>query len=212
MISIGKTFLRWLALLVIVSFAMVVVQWLAAPEGYGANGWAHLLPQFGHPKLGKALLWLSESRSLHLVNRVGENVINAPRNELLRIFHIDAIGSYGSTFEYGEYNPPPTIVDGLLIKLSVALVTVFIYLPLTIGIALIRRSGWKAMKEPVLISSLLFVIAAISFFTVSGTAATRVSPARRSLVTAMTAMVREVPRDATAGDLRGWRSAVSSRG
>ena len=167
MISIGKTFLRWLALLVIVSFAMVVVQWLAAPEGYGANGWAHLLPQFGHPKLGKALLWLSESRSLHLVNRVGENVINAPRNELLRIFHIDAIGSYGSTFEYGEYNPPPTIVDGLLIKLSVALVTVFIYLPLTIGIALIRRSGWKAMKEPVLISSLLFVIAAISFFTVS---------------------------------------------
>jgi hypothetical protein len=162
-----RTFIRAFIALVSISFAMVVVQWLAAPEGYGANGWAHALPQLGHPKLGKMLLWLSESRSLHIVNGVGENFINAPRNELLRIFHIDAIGSYGSTFEYGEFNPPATVGDGLLIKLFVGFVTVLIYLPMTIGIALIQRSGWKVMKEPVLISSLLFVIVAIGFLAVS---------------------------------------------
>jgi len=166
----GTTFLRWFVLLVIVSLAMGVVQWLTAPEGYGANGWAHALPQLDHPKLGKALLLLSESRSLHVVNRVAENFINAPRNELLRIFHVDVTGSYGFS-EHGEYDHPPTVRDALLIiigrVLFVSFLTVLIYCPLTIGIALIRRSGWTVMKEPVLISSLLFVIVAISFLTVS---------------------------------------------
>lgn len=89
-----RTLFRAFIVLVSISFAMVVAQWLPAPEDSGANGWAHALPQLDHPKLGKALLLLSESRSLHVVNRVGENFINAPRNELLRIFHVDAIGSY----------------------------------------------------------------------------------------------------------------------
>jgi hypothetical protein len=162
-VRIAKTFFRWFGLLVVISFAMAVVQWLAAPEGYGASGWGNALPQIGHPKLGEMLSSLSSVRAFGVVSGVCERVINAPRNHLLH----DLGYLYQSESTYFYATPHRLFTDDWRSVLMFGIGTVVVYFPLIIGIALIRRSGWKVMKEPVLISSLLFVIVAISFLTVS---------------------------------------------
>jgi hypothetical protein len=173
MTNMLKTLLRWLVLLVVVSMMMTVVQWLAAPEGYGASGWAEALPQLGHPRLGKALHWFNDSRGLRAANHVWQDIINAPRNTLLRdLRFVDTASRIDFyIYERGEYDESPTPREALLLTVRRALffglATVAVYLPLIIGVALIRRTTSRAMKEPVLIASLLFVIVGIGYLSLS---------------------------------------------
>jgi hypothetical protein len=162
-VRIAKTFFRWFALLAVISFAMAILQWLAAPEGDGASGWGNALPQVGHPKLGEMLRSLSSVRTFGAVSGVCERVINTPRNHLLH--DLGYLSQSESTYFYAT--PHRLFTDDWRSVLMFGIGTVVVYLPLIIGIALIRRSGWKVMREPVLISSLLFVIVAIGFLAVS---------------------------------------------
>src|SRR3954451_9476525 len=82
-LDVMKTLLRWLVLLIAISFAMSVLQWLVAPEGSGASGWGHALQELGHPRVGRALSWLSNIESFRPISHFCERVINAPRNALL---------------------------------------------------------------------------------------------------------------------------------
>jgi hypothetical protein len=162
-VTIAKLFLRWFAVLVVVSLAMAGMQWLAAPEGYGASGWADALPQIGHPKLGALLHSLSSVSVFKAVSGFCERVINTPRNHLLH--DLGYLYQRESTYFYAT--PHRLFTDDWRSVLMFTIGSVIVYLPLTIGIALIQRSGWSVMKKPVLISSLVFVIVAIGFVTVS---------------------------------------------
>jgi len=154
---LGRTLLRWLAALVAVSAAMGLLQWLAAPQGYGASAWANALPQMGHPALGRVLLALSNSAAhLRGVDRFWQHTLNAPRNELLHAVHaVVSVDYYAVSERVGYW---PDVRDALLLIAG----TIIVYLPLVAGLALIRN-GWPATKTPASIAALLFVVVAIGY-------------------------------------------------
>jgi hypothetical protein len=158
-----KSFLRWLLLLLFVSFAMAVVQWLAAPEGYGASAWAHALPELGYPKLGAMLRSLSSVEAVGIISTAWERVINAPRNELLH--DLGYLSQHDSTYFYATPHRP--FSDDWRGVLMFAFGTAVVFLPLIIGIVFVRVSGWNVMKKPVLIAIAVFVAATGIFAVVS---------------------------------------------
>lgn len=156
-----KTFGRWLALLIVgsavLSAMLSVVQWLAAPEGHGASAYARALSETGSPRAGAALGAVAGAGVLRAASSVWEGVISAPRNELLHAF-----GFLASRDTRNFYAAPhsPITFD----RRAAAVFTfgnVLVYLPLVIGLALLRASGWRAIRQPVLIAAVLFVIGAV---------------------------------------------------
>lgn len=130
-----KPLLRWLALLIVISFAMSILQWLAAPEGSGASGWGHALQQLGHPRVGRVLSWLSDVEPFRTISRFCERVINAPRNALLHelgyLQRTDTVYFYGGSHDL--------LTDDWRAILMFTIGTVVVYLPLVLAIALRPR-------------------------------------------------------------------------
>jgi hypothetical protein len=87
-----RTFLKrfgvWFAILIVVAVAMSIGQWLTAPEGYGADAWAHGLSDRGHTTLASILRVAREIAETPFISRIVNSSINAPRDRLLRSLDI----------------------------------------------------------------------------------------------------------------------------
>lgn len=161
--AVMKSFLRWCVVLLLVSFGMAVVQWLAAPEGYGASAWAYALKERAHPKIGAVLSILSSIEVLRSASVLYETTIAAPRNYLLRA--VGALRTHDSIYFYAS--PHGLFSADWRGVLLFTFGTVAAYLPLVLGIAIVSASRWVTMKWPVLIGVAVFVAAAITYATIS---------------------------------------------
>lgn len=154
-----KSFVRWGAVLLLVSLTMALTQWLAAPEGYGASAWAYALKERGYPKVGAVLSTLSDIEVLRGASGVYETIIAAPRNYLL-----SALGALRTRDSIYFYASPHGLFSAdwrgvMLFTFG----TVAAYLPLVFGIAIVSASGWTTMKRPVLIGVAVYAAAAITY-------------------------------------------------
>ncbi len=132
-----KSFLRWCVVLLLVSFGMAVVQWLAAPEGYGASAWAYALKEGGHPKIGEVLSTSSSTEVVRSASALFETTIAAPRNYLLHA--VGALRTHDSIYFYAS--PHELFSADWRGVLLFTFGTVAAYLPLILGIAIVRRAG-----------------------------------------------------------------------
>lgn len=149
-----RSIVRLLLLLVALSFVMSIVQWLAAPSG-GAKDMAYIATDLDHPMIGSMLLRINSSRVLRLIDDVWQRSLNAPRNQLLHDFGY----IYGPEHIYFYGSSHTTWAGNLRSAFIFAIGTVVTYLPMMIGIAFVRVSGWNVMKKPVLIALAVFVAA-----------------------------------------------------
>jgi hypothetical protein len=157
--GVMKSFLRWCVVLLFVSFGMAVVQWLAAPEGYGASAWAYALKERGHSKAAAVLNTLSNIEILRSASALYETTIAAPRNYLLNA--VGALHTQESMYFYAS--PHGLFSTDWRAVLLFTFGTVAAYLPLVLGIAIVSASGWVTMKRPVLIGAAVYVVAAITY-------------------------------------------------
>jgi hypothetical protein len=139
--TVAMRLLRWVVLLVVVSAAAALLQWLAAPEGYGAS--------FRGFRGGAAVRPVAELLE----------PLNAPRDRLLKDLRLAYTPS--RYFYTGSHHAPAD--DWYGVGLFTAGSVVF-YLPLAIGIALLRSGPWSAVRRPVLIAAALFAVAAVACF------------------------------------------------
>lgn len=159
-----RVILKSLLVLFVVSVGIAVTHWLAAPPGYGASAWVEALPQLGHPTVAAMLRPITNRATVRAVSAVVERTINAPRNQLL--YNIGLLYSADSAL---YYQAPHALLTGHYRAMSkFAAGTFLIYLPFTLGIALMVASGWQSMRKPLVASSLIFGIAAAIYTVVSG--------------------------------------------
>jgi hypothetical protein len=161
-------FVKTLVVLIGLSVAMVVLQWLATPEGRGADGWANALQESGHRRAGKALHVSSNLSILQGADQFCQHSLNEPRNSLMRYLRLEEANSPMALDVYAPSprEPVPTLYDTVMIiaakAWALAMATVFIYLPLIIGAEMMRRD-WGLLKLPVLTSAVVFAIAIAMF-------------------------------------------------
>ena len=158
-----RSFARWLLLLLILSFAMAVLQWLGAPEGSGASAWAQASWQLGWPTVGAILRSVRSMEAVGIISTALERTINAPRDELLH--DLGYLEQRDATYFYATAHRP-FIDDGRSV-LMFALGTVAVYLPLIVGITCIRVSGWRVMKAPMLVALATYAFSTAIFAVVS---------------------------------------------
>jgi hypothetical protein len=149
--------------LIVLSMAMVVLQWLAAPVGTDASEWSIELRKSAHPRAARALRRMNDFSILQTADQFCQNTVNAPRNELMR-----AVPYYGpptgpwalNGFLHWDGEPTPSLASAGLTVIGRAyvlvLATVFIYLPLVIGGEMMRRD-WTVMKVPAQAAALVFL-------------------------------------------------------
>ena len=133
-----RTFLKrvsaWVAVLIVVAAAMSIGQWLTAPEGYGADAWAHGLSDRGHTTLSSTLRVAREIAETPFISRIVNSSINAPRDRLLRslgYLNVDNARSLYAT-------PHRMFNEDWRAILMFAFGTIIVYFPLVVLSALVR--------------------------------------------------------------------------
>jgi len=134
----------WSVLLAAVALVMAVGQWLAAPEGFGADAWVHALSDRHHTAIASVLRGSRALADTWIISGIVNSAINAPRDWLLRTFGYLNVENARSFYAI----PHRMFTDDWRAILMFASGTVIVYFPVAILLALLRpRSGRS--RQPV---------------------------------------------------------------
>jgi hypothetical protein len=140
-----KRLILWSVLLVAVALMMAVGQWLAAPEGYGADAWVHALSDRDHATIASVLRGGRAIAGTRIISGVVNSAINAPGVWLLRTFgylNVENASSFYAT-------PHRMFTDDWRAILMFASVTVVVYFPVAVFLAFVHaRNGRPTVDSP----------------------------------------------------------------